>query len=446
MSEKELPVEKTENGDVKRTPEKSKTEKGGESAVPVSKEFDIVIKRGDIEHGFEEAAEKYSTEMKLDGFRKGKIPVDVVKSKYREVIIDEVVNKMIEEYTFKKIREEKIPIISSPVVKNFEFKDGEDLKAVVSVDLFPEVKIPDLSKIQVEIKKDLLLPETYDEKKQIALVLENNKRKQIVKDRPAEDGDFVEFKIQSQFTDTKRKMPKKDSFFEMKDEPHEEIGDLFKDITGKKQGDTFEIEREYPKDFRKKNWAGKKIRHFIEIKSVSEYVTPALNVEFLKSMGFDDEQTFKSKLKEEYAAQMERHRDQVVTNSIQEKLLDTCKFPIPDSIIHEEVRRSQAQYAQILMTLPEDKRADYLKNAKENAERSIRFSFILEEIKKVNEIKVENDDLEKEYKAIAEANGMDVKDVRKYYMNNEQKETLKDSIGRNRALDFLKKKIKIKEV
>ncbi|MEN8154927.1 MAG: trigger factor [Acidobacteriota bacterium] len=458
MSEKELPVESKKEKGVSESPQKNtgskekqvKKSKKNEDAAPkstsLSKEFNIVIKRKEIDDSFDLAAEKYSSEMKLDGFRKGRIPVEVVKSKYREIIIDEVINKLIEEYTFKKIKEEKIPIISSPVVKEFEFKDGEDLKALVSVDLFPEVKIPELEKIQVNIKKELLKTEDFDEAHQIKMILENNKRKEIVKDRAAKPGDFVEFKVQSQFADTKRMMPKKDSFFEMKEEPHEEIGDLYNDIIGKTTGTSLEIERKYSADNKKKNWAGKKIKHFIEIKSISEYVTPELNDEFLKSIGFSDEKSFKLKLSEEYSSQLAKQKDQVVTTEIREKMLELCDFNVPDSVVEQEVERSQAQYAQILMTLPEEKRSEYLKTVRENAEKSIKFSFIVEEIKKVNEIKVENEELEKEFKSIAEANSIDIKEVRKYYMNNEQKESLRDSIGRNRAIDLLKEKIKIKEV
>jgi len=241
-------------------------------------------------------------------------------------------------------------------------------------------------------------------------------------------------------------MPKKDSFFEMEEKPHPEIGDIYRDLLGKQVGSSIKIERKYPDEHEKKNWAGKTIRHFIEINNIFEYVTPELDPEFLKSIGFQDESSFKSKLAEEYEAQAERHKDQVIVNEIREKLLDMCQFDVPDSIVNEEVRRSQSQYSQLLMTLPKDKRDEYMSTAREHAEKSIRFSFIIEEIKKTHNIRIENDAMEKEYKAIAEANNIDIKDVRKYYSDSEHKESLKDTIGRNRALELLKNKIKIKEV
>ncbi len=436
---------KSTNG--KKSLKSVKTTKKTESNKnKMSQEFRIQIPRKEIEEKFEQAVKKYSSEMKIDGFRKGKIPLEVVKSKYRDLIMDEIVNKVIEDYTFKTIKKEKIRIISSPIVKDFDFKEGKDLKALVSVDLFPEVIIPDLSKITVSIKKEMIKSEKYDEKKQIDLILNNNKRKQIVKDRCIKDNDFVEFKIQSQFIDTKRMMPKQDSFFEVKNVKHNEFGDIYQDFLGKCKGEKFDLEKKYGKDFNKKKWAGKKIKHFIEIKNIFEYITPVFDDKFLKSMGFKDKESFKSKLKEEFENHSNRKKDQIIINEIREKLIELCDFSIPDSIIDQEVQRTQSQYAQMIMTLPEDKRSEYLKTVKEDSERSIKFSFILEEVKKNNGIDIKNDDLEKEFKKIAEANGMDVKDVRKYYMNNEQKESLKDSIGRNLAIDLLKEKIKVKEV
>ncbi len=420
--------------------------KSADASESLLKKLKITIPRKEISKRFDQAAEKYSSEMKLDGFRKGKIPVEVVKSKYHEIITDEVINKMIEEYTFKKIKEENIPIISSPVIEDFDFKDGEDLVASVTVDLFPEVVIPDIEKIELKIKKDLFKTDEFDEAKQIEMILDNNKRKQIIKDRKLGEGDFVEFKIQSQFADNKRMMPKKEMFFTMKNEPHDDIGDIYNDLLDKVAGDKIEIKRKYKNDYKKKNWAGKTIIHFIEVKNIYEYKKPDLNEEFLKAAGFPDEKSFKLKLKEEYSLQQERQRDQVITGEIRDKMLELCDFSVPESIIEQEVQRSQSQYAQIIMTLPKEQREEYMKTVRDNADRSIKFSFILEEVKKKFDIKVENEDLEKEFKSIAEANGIDVKEVRKYYMNKEQNETLRDSMGRNLAIDLLKEKISIKEV
>ncbi len=434
------PKNKTTKKDVKQDGKKLSPEK------PVSKEFKITVPNKEIEKEFNNAAEKYSTEMKMDGFRKGKIPVEVVKSKYREVIIDEVINKLIEDYTFKKIKEEKIQIVSSPVVKDFDYKEGKDLSATVSVDLFPEVILPDISKIKLKIKKELFITEEFDEKHQIEHILENNKTRKKVNERKIKEGDTVEFKIQSQFADTKRMMSKKDSFFEVKKEPHPEIGDLFDDLINKSVNDKIEIKRKYNKDYVKKMWAGKTIIHFIEIKNVLEYVKPEFNEDFVKSIGFQDIKTFKAKMKEEYDTQVKRNKDQIINTEIREKLLEECKFHVPASIVDQEVQRTQSQYYQVIMSLPEDKREEYISSIRETAEKSIKFSFILEEIKKQNNIKVENEDLEKEFKMIADINRIDVKEVRKYYMNNEQRESLKDSIGRNRAIDLLKEKISIQEV
>ncbi|MEN8154686.1 MAG: trigger factor [Acidobacteriota bacterium] len=410
------------------------------------KKISLIIPRKDIDKKFEETVDHYSSEIKMPGFRKGKVPVDVIKKKYKEVINDEVVNKLIEEYTFKEIKEKNIKIASNPVIESFEFKDGKDLKAEVKLELLPEVIIPEIKGLEVKVEKEKIKVDEFNEKKQIDAILESNKRKKPANEREIKDGDFIEFKIQSQFADTKRMMPKNSSQFEVKKDNEYEINDLYKEIIGKKKGDKLNFTRTYSKDSIKKSWSGKKINHLIEISEVYEFSKPEFDEEFIKSIGFENEKKFKEKMKEEYLKQTEKNKDEIIIAEIRDKLIELCEFNVPGAFVEQELQRTTGQYGQILMSLPEDKRNEYLNSMRANAEQSIKFSFIIEEIKKKYEIKVLNEDMEKEYKIIAEANNVDIKEVRKYYLKKENKESLTENMERNKALEFLKNNISIKEV
>lgn len=410
------------------------------------KKLSLNIPRMDIEKKFKEIVEQYITEIKLPGFRKGKVPGEVVKRKYKEAINDEVVNKLIEEYTFKEIKENNIKIASNPVIENFEFKEGEDLKAEVRLDLMPEVFIPEIKGMEVKIKKEKLKTEEYSEDKQIDSILEANKKKKPAEDREIRDDDFIELKIQSQFADTKRMMTKISSDFVVTKENEFEIKDFYKEIIGKKRGDILNFLRTYPEDSIKKSWSGKKINHLVEISAVYEFVKPEFNEEFVKSIGFENEKKFIEKLREEYSNHKEKHKHEIILAEIRDNLLDICDFDVPESFVDQEINRTSGQYEQFIMSLPKDKRNEYLNSMRINAEKSLKFSFIIEEIKKKYNINVGTEELEKEFKTIAEANNIDIKDVRKYYFKKENKESLTDNMERNKSIEFLKDNIRIKEV
>ncbi len=408
--------------------------------------FDIRLVKSEINAELEMNLVKYSSEMRLPGFRKGKVPTDVIRSKYGDGIRDEAIEKLIEKKTLKLIKDEKLQVISNPVVEKLDKDTPDEIKARVKVELLPEIKLPDLGKVNIKINKDEMKLEEFDEKVQIDALLENNKRKEPVENRGIKKGDQVHLTIQSQFSDTKRMMPKKESVITLDDNEQNDIKDLGTELLGKKNGEVFNIERKYDKNEKRKIWAGKKIVHFIEVKKIFEFKKPEFNAEFLKSIGMKDEKTFKDELKKSFDHQTSHVKEEKIIEFIRNKLIEITKFDVPESLVIKEVNRSAGQYSQMIMALPEEKRKEYIESLKESAEKSIKFSLILDEVVKKNDIKIENDELEKEYRKIAEANKIDIKDIRKYYFQKENKETLTNNLLSSKALNFLKEKIKITEV
>ncbi len=417
-----------------------------EGLPSVYKQYEIIVKAKEIEKEFDTSLKKYSNEIKLPGFRKGKVPAEVVRSKYGEGIKEEVIEKLIEKKTMEIIGKEKVNIVSNPRVEKIDHKEGKDLKATVKVELLPTIEIPELEKVVIEIKKDDLKKEKYDEKSQTDAILESNKKKFPVEKREIKKGDQVDLLVQSQFVDTKRMMPKNEIVYNVEDNSDFDISDFYKEIIGKKAGDNFEIIRSYNKSFKKKSWAGKKIKHFVKIKRVFEFVKPELDEKFVKSAGFKDIDSFKTELKKKFDEHANNHKEEKIFNEIKMQITDKIKFDIPESMIVNEVNRTAGQYGELIMSLPEEKRNEYLNSLKHGAEISLKFSLILDEIIKKYKIEVTSDEIEKEFKSISDINNIDIKDVRKYYSSKENRESLKNSILSRKSVDILRKKVKIKEV
>ena len=436
-------VKETEKSTGKEEVKKPDNEKKDEGLF---KKFSIEVSKDEIEKNLEELASKYSSDMKLPGFRKGKIPVDVIKKRYKKLLNDEVLNRVVEQFVFKKIEEEKINIVSNPVVQKIDYKEGEDLKADIVVELFPEIELPDFEKIEISIpSKELKLAE-YDENKHIDLLLEAHKRRAPIKNRNIQENDSLILNIQSRSFDTKRMTPQKEFSFMVKEEEEFDISDLHKDLIGKKKGDRITINRKYPKDFKKKPWAGKNMEHIIEIKNAFELVKPAFDEEFLKTLGFKEKEDFKKKLKEEYEQQQKNFREDKIIKAIVDKIIDVSDFPVPKTLVEREMLRLNPQNMDMSKMSDEKQRKDYLDTIRKDTEKSVKFSLIFETIKNQFKFSVENDELEKEYKKIADINKISLAEVRKYYSTPEQKQGLKESLLRIKVMDFLKEKIKIKEV
>lgn len=425
--------------------EEKAEEKKKENDLTVT--FTVEVPKEDVEKEFNEALAKYAGEIKLPGFRKGKIPVEVIKSRYKDVVKEEVVNRVIEKAVVEKIEKEDMKVISSPSVEKIDYQEGKDLKADVRVDVLPTVLLPDLESIEVEIPAAELKVEAFDEKAQIDALLEGNKKQTPVADRPIKDGDHVTFKFQSKILRTKRMTPRKETSFHVDEKGNTEILDLYKDIIGKKASDTLTIKRTYPGDYKKKPWAGQEIEHYIQIEKISEWLKPEFNSDFLQEIGFEDEESFKKKLKENY--------EQYNNNLIEDKklghmidgLIAAVDFPLPPMLVQQEISRmlQQKQYPFDINALKDEKSSKAIMDSlKAEAEKSLRFSLVTDAIKEKFKIEATADELEKEYKNMAERNKLPVKEIRKYYMKKENAETLKDYVVKTKVTGLIKEKIKVK--
>lgn len=433
----------------KEKPKKEKAEPKTEKEEPKSdtfQTFTVEVKKEEIESNFDEALLKYASDFKLPGFRKGKAPLDVVKARIKDAVREEVVEKMLNQAVFKKIDDEKMQVISQPAVEKVDYEEGKDLKAEVTVELLPVVELPDLEALEVEIPAKELEPEAYDEKSAIERVLKSNQRQMPVTNREIQENDMVTLKYQSKILETKRLDRRKDGQYIVTKESAFDIIDLYDDIVGKKNGDTLEIKRKYPEDYTKKPWAGKEVEHYIQVDSVFEMVTPELNDAFIKGAGLSDEAEFKKKLKDEYDTYSSRHLDEKKIERILEKMYSVTDFPLPKALVEQEMGRMVQQNPHQFNIQDEIQGAKVMEILKTNAENAVRLHFIIEAVKKKYELKVTADDLENAYKTYAEQSHMDVKEIRKFYMKPDNKHHLEDSLGREKVMDMLKEKIKIKEV
>ncbi|MCX6556121.1 MAG: trigger factor, partial [Candidatus Aminicenantes bacterium] len=408
--------------------------------------FQITKSGADIAKEIDALAVQYSQKVKMPGFRQGKVPVDVVKKVHKQALEEEVIQQAVSKLAFARIEQDKIAIASEPYVEKMDHGEGKDLVADIAVEVLPEVQLPGLETLKVEIPKAVIRGEPFDEAKQVALVLEANKRSQAVKDRPVQDEDLALLLVQSADAAGKRKWPRQETYFLMKKDGPEEISGLYGELLGKKAGEKFSIQRSYPADAVKKAWSGKTIEHQVEIKSIFELKKPELDENFLKTLGLKSAADFKAKLKEEYEHRQEHRKDEQIMDKIYEKLLASCAFPIPRSLVEQEAARLLSRSQRPLNFKNDEEKNKLKEQLFVQAEQAVRLSLILEQVRKQYKVDVSAEDIEKEYAHLAKHNSLPEKEIRKYYQDHKKLDELKDHLLNVKLNEFIKEKIKIKEV
>lgn len=413
---------------------------------PLLRRFQVTLGREELAREIDRLAEEYSQKIKMPGFRQGKVPVDVVKKAHQQALREEVIQQAVGKLSFARIEQDKLAIAGEPYVEKMDDRGAEGFQADIAVELLPEVELPELDGLRVEIPAASLTGEAFDEAQQIERVLEGNKRSLPVQGRPVAADDLVLLMVQSSEAASKRKWPRQETYFMMKAENPSEIAGLYDALLGKNGGESFSLQAAYPADAKKKAWAGKKIEHEVEIKAVYELKKPELDEEFLKSLGLKSVEEFKLKLKEEHQHHQEHHRDETVMEGIFEKLLAASHFPVPRSLQEQEVTRRLSQNRQPLNFKDEDEKAKFKELIFAQAEKAVRLSLILERVREQYQVAVSDADLEKEYAHLAQHHQVAEKEIRKYYSEEKKAAELKDHLLQSKINEFLKEKIKVKEV
>jgi trigger factor len=370
----------------------------------------------------------------------------VVKKVHKQALREEVIQQAVSKLAFAGIEADKIAIAGEPYVEKMDDREGEDFQADIAVETLPQIDLPDLEKLRVEIPAAALKGEAFDETRQVDMVLEANKKSLPVTGRPIAANDLVLLLVQSSDHASKKKWPRQETYFMMSPDNQGEIAGLYDELLGKNGEERFAVERTYPADAAKKAWAGKKITHQVEIKAVYELKKPGLDEDFVKALGLKSVEEFKKKLKEEFLHHQEHERDEKVMEGIYEKLLESSRFPVPRSLQEQEVARRLTQNRQPLNFKDDEEKNKFREMLFVQAEKAVRLSLILEQVREKHHIAVNDQDLEKEYAHLALHHSVPEKEIRKYYSQEKKAAELKDHLLNVKINAFIKEKIKIKEV
>ena len=273
--------------------------------------------------------------VKIDGFRQGQVPLNMVKERIgQESLLMEAGDMAVNDVYSKYIIENKLEPIGQPEIQILKIAEGNPFLFKVTITVLPEIKLPDYKEIASHIKaKEVSVADT--ELEDTLNYLQKSRAKFTTENRPAEKKDFVEIEYQSK--DINNNEIIKDRFV---------LGDggLMKgfedEIVGIKAGQEKEISVKFPDNAPKKDLAGKDIVFKIKMLSVQKMELPEINDEFAKQLGgFDNLTTLKNNIKEGLTAEKieaEKHRQRM---EILEKIAEKIDFEMPEKLVISEQQR-----------------------------------------------------------------------------------------------------------
>jgi trigger factor len=391
-----------------------------------------------------------SYQIKIPGFRKGRIPKNILNLHLgKEYFYEKTAEKLIPECYLEAINKNNIQPINQPEIKVIQIEEDKPLIFEATVQVKPEVKLGSIDEISIQ-KEDVKVTNT-DVNNEIKRIQENLAKLKIVKERQAKEGDFLVVdsvgyieekvvegsKVEKQIIQLGKNIPP----------------EFNKKLIGCSAGDEKEIKILFPKDVKDKKIAGKEIIYKVKVSEIKEKELPELNVDFVKTVGnYKNLDDFKKDIKDKLEKQIETLNKNNYERKLLEKVTDICEVKVPKVLIEREM-----EY--MIKSLEDDLKPkglslqDYYKSIKTDeekvkkeyeivAEKRIKQELVLDKISQVENFQVNEKEVKDKIKTLAKEMKQDPLKVEATFKKNNNLDGLKESIKREKVINFLNKKVK----
>ena len=364
-----------------------------------SVEIKVVLDKNDLKEAEEKAVARLAKEVKIEGFRKGKAPLDIAKKNINPNDLASVSLDIAVRTTVPKAFEEgKSTPLMIPNVEVTKFVPGETVEYTAKADILPEVKLGDFKKLGVK-KEDVKVAD-----KDVKEILENIQNAYAEKKpakKKAEMGDEVIIDFEGSLNGEKFEGGAAKNFT-LGLGSHQFIPGFEEGIVGHESGDRFDLELTFPKDYHADNLAGKKTVFNVLVKQVNEAIKPALDDELAKKCGpFKNIDELKADIKKNLEVQNNAKAEEKFKDDLVNKLVEKSTVSAPEIMIKDQlnaIKRDieanaarQGLHFEDYLKQTGQTEEDWEKMARDIAEKRVKASLCLQILARDEKIEVEDD-------------------------------------------------------
>ncbi len=400
----------------------------------------VKVPVGNIQKKVEARIRKVAKTAKIDGFRKGKVPITHIRAQYGAGIQQEVINDEIRDTVFEAIIEEKIRAVGMPNIDDVKLED-EFLVYQATVEIFPEIEVQGISDVDVERLTSNIDDEDVDT---MIESLREQRAEYVEKDGAIETNDQATFDFEGTVDGEVFEGGSAEDF-DLVIGSNQFIPGFEDGMIGLKAGEEKVIDVTFPEDYQAENLKGKDAQFKVTVKAVKTKQLPEIDEEFLKVFGVEEGGV--DKLKADVRKNMEREIKNATRNQVKQAafdaLLESNEFEVPKAMLEQEIDRQRDQmlqrFAQQFGADPStfDKSMFPNEMFEEQALRAARLGVIVARI--IDEQNLEVDE-EKVTAYIAELseNYEDPNEVVEYFTNDkDQRAGIESLVLENQVVDYI---------
>ena len=399
----------------------------------------------EFEKAIEKAYQKQKSKISIPGFRKGKVPRQMVERMYgKEVFFEDAANILIPDAYDKALDECEEDIVSSPQIEVTQIEAGKPFVFTATVALKPEVKLGKYKGVKVDKIDTAVTDEEVDAA--IEKERQNNARNIAVEDRPVKDGDMTILDFEG-FVDGVAFEGGKGENYPLTIGSGAFIPGFEEQLVGAKIGEETEVKVTFPEDYKAEHLQGKEAVFKCTVREIKERELPELNDEFAGDVSeFETLAEYREDVKKNLEEQKVKEAKQAKEEAAVKAVVDASEMEIPEAMLETQQRQMVDEFAQRI-TMQGISMEQYLQmtntnyqqmidRVKPQTEERIRSRLVLEAVAKAEKLEVTDEEYEEELKVMADVYQMEVDKVRDLMGEREKKGILQDLAVR-KAAEFI---------
>jgi trigger factor len=352
-------------------------------------------------------AKGYSKQAKLPGFRPGKVPATIVKQRFKDQILHDVMHGLIPRAVEEALQARGIEPVDTPNIKDVALQEGQPLKFTAAIETVPPFDPGDLSTLTATRPSGAVTDEAVDQVLQ--RLRERAAKYEPVEGRPIADGDTAVLDIERKDGDQETDRHENVSI---------ELGSAANppgfdaNLIGLAVGDERTFAVHFPADYAVKEMAGTDVTYSVKVKEVRHKTLPELDDEFAKDLGaFESLAALRDRVRSDLQEEAEENAARHVRTELLRQLSQRVSFELPTSLVEREVDRRLEEFARQLMQQNVDPReagidwAQFREAQREPARTAVAGALVLDEIARRENIMVTAADVDKEIERFAVRGG-----------------------------------------
>jgi len=410
-----------------------------ETSVRKALAFEVESER--VQEEIDARAKDLARRVKLPGFRPGKVPLEVVKKRFKDEILGEAAEAIVNKVVFDELDGRGLKPLAPPRVEEVKLEEGQPMSFKAVFETLPLVELPDWKGLRVTARGPKVADE--DVLKEIDRMREEAARYDAVEEeRQTHSGDFVLLDLVWSPLDGGKGGRDENALIEIGNAGNHK--DMNAGLEGLRVGETKAIEVAWGEDAAPAI-AGKTVRYTVTLKGIKKKVVPERDDEFAKDLGeFDSLAALEAKVRQQLEAAEERRADREVKAGLVESLVAKTGFEVPEALVERHMSARTESLARGLAYQGIDPRKlavdwkQYRESTREDSVKAARADILLDEIARREGIEVRDAEIDAELTRISERSGRSREQVRAQMAKEGDLSALAARIREEKTLDLLK--------